>query len=230
MAPTRGARKSETAAASSLSIENQLLADIDESINFDDDENQTKDDGDSNECSFDPFSTKQFQSKRRRGFRKKPRPFSEDDIEALQQLSCAKAFSKFHSRIKREAETDESIGDYLKACALLATKLRHCKNEFLEGDNADQQIETERYKSDIHHTIDKWLKKRRDDQMYGSTKDNPWPKCSPASLRDQSTILIRRTIPWRQRSSLPVPQHIQFIIDDFPSGLQPLLHFHFHKK
>ncbi len=52
----------------------------------------------------------------------------EDDIEA---------FSKFYSRIKRETETDESIGDYLKACALLATKLRHCKNEFLDGDNAD---------------------------------------------------------------------------------------------
>ncbi|CAF1105037.1 unnamed protein product [Rotaria magnacalcarata] len=193
MAPTRGARKSETAAASSLSIENQLLADIDESINFDDDENQTKDDGDSNECSFDPFSTKQFQSKRRRGFRKKPRPFSEDDIEALQQLSCAKAFSKFHSRIKREAETDESIGDYLKACALLATKLRHCKNEFLEGDNADQQIESyykdrieeystlskqeflnlaERYKSDIHHTIDKWLKKRSKSRSHAK-KNNP---------------------------------------------------------
>ena len=41
----------------------------------------------------------------------------------------------------REAQTDESIGDYLKACALLAKKLRHCKNEFLDGDNADQQIE-----------------------------------------------------------------------------------------
>jgi len=41
----------------------------------------------------------------------------------------------------REAQTDESIGDYLKPCALLATKLRHCKNEFLEGNNADQQIE-----------------------------------------------------------------------------------------
>ena len=182
MAPTRGARKSETVAASSLSMENDLLADIDESFTYiDDDEGQLKDDEDSNESPIDPFSTKQFQSKRRRGFRKKPRPFSEDDIEALQQLSCAKAFSKFHSRIKREAETDESIGDYLKACALLATKLRHCKNEFLEGDNADQQIENyykdrleeystlskqefltlaERYKSDIHHTIDKWLKKR----------------------------------------------------------------------
>ncbi len=182
MAPTRGARKSETVAASSLSMENELLADIEESFTYiDDDEGQLKDDEDSNESPIDPFSTKQFQSKRRRGFRKKPRPFSEDDIEALQQLSCAKAFSKFHTRMKREAETDESIGDYLKACALLATKLRHCKNEFLEGENPDQQIENyykdrleeystlskqefltlaERYKSDIHHTIDKWLKKR----------------------------------------------------------------------
>ncbi len=117
-----------------------LFNDIDESLHYiDDDDVQMKDDEDSNESPIDPFSTKQFQSKRRRGFRKKPRPFSEDDIEALQQLSCAKAFSKFHSRIKREAETDESIGDYLKACALLATKLRHCKNEFLDCDNADQQ-------------------------------------------------------------------------------------------
>ena len=185
MPPKRGSRKSDTAAASSLSIENQLLADIDESINYgddDDDEGQTKDDEeDLEENPIDPFSTKQFRSKRRRGFRKKPRPFSEEDIEALQQLSCAKAFGKFHSRMTREAQADESIGDCLKACALLATKLRHCKNEFLDDDNADQQIETyykdrfeeysilskqefltlaERYKSDIHHTIDKWLKKR----------------------------------------------------------------------
>lgn len=184
MSPTRGSRKSESVAASSLSIENQLLADFDEEI---------KDDEDSNENPIDPFSTKQFQSKRRRGFRKKPRPFSEDDIEALQQLSCAKAFAKFHSRMKREAETDESIGDYLKACALLATKLRHCKNEFLEEDNADQQIENyykdrldeysslskqefltlaERYKSDIHHTIDKWLKKRSKSRSHAK-KTNP---------------------------------------------------------
>jgi hypothetical protein len=194
MGPTRGSRKSETVAASSLSIENQLLNDIDESLHYiDDDDVQMKDDEDSNESPIDPFSTKQFQSKRRRGFRKKPRPFSEDDIEALQQLSCAKAFSKFHSRIKREAETDESIGDYLKACALLATKLRHCKNEFLDGDNADQQIENyykdrleeystlskqefltlaERYKSDIHHTIDKWLKKRSKSRSH-CKKSNP---------------------------------------------------------
>jgi hypothetical protein len=191
MAPTRGSRKSETVAASSLSMENQLLADMDNYI--DDDDIQMKDDEDSNESPIDPFSTKQFQSKRRRGFRKKPRPFSEDDIEALQQLSCAKAFSKFHTRMKREAETDESIGDYLKACALLATKLRHCKNEFLDGDNADQQIENyykdrleeystlskqefltlaERYKSDIHHTIDKWLKKRSKSRSHGK-KNNP---------------------------------------------------------
>ena len=68
------------------------------------------------------------------------------------------------------------------------------------------------------------------DQMYGTSKDEPWPKCSPASLRDQATILIRRTIPWRQRSSLPIPQHIRFIIGDFPPGLNPLLHYHFHKK
>ncbi len=191
MAPTRGSRKSETVAASSLSMENQLLADMDNYI--DDDDIQMKDDEDSNESPIDPFSTKQFQSKRRRGFRKKPRPFSEDDIEALQQLSCAKAFSKFHTRMKREAETDESIGDYLKACALLATKLRHCKNEFLDGDNADQQIENyykdrleeystlskqefltlaERYKSDIHHTIDKWLKKRSKSRSHAK-KNNP---------------------------------------------------------
>ncbi len=194
MAPTRGSRKSETVAASSLSIENQLLNDIDESLHYiDDDDVQIKDDEDEGDNPIDPFSTKQFQSKRRRGFRKKPRPFSEDDIEALQQLSCAKAFSKFHSRIKREAETDESIGDYLKACALLSTKLRHCKNEFLEGDNADQQIENyykdrleeystlskqefltlaERYKSDIHHTIDKWLKKRSKSRSH-SKKNSP---------------------------------------------------------
>ena len=102
-------------------------------------------------------------------------------------------FAKFHSRMKREAETDESIGDYLKACALLATKLRHCKNEFLEEDNADQQIENyykdrleeysslskqefltlaERYKSDIHHTIDKWLKKRSKSRSHAK-KTNP---------------------------------------------------------
>ena len=190
MGPTRGARKSDTVAASSLTIENDLLNDIDESFHeLDDDDN----DKESNVNPIDPFSTKQFQSKRRRGFRKKPRPFSEDDIEALQQLSCAKAFSKFHSRMKREAETDESIGDYLKACALLATKLRHCKNEFLDGDNPDQQIEdyykdrleeystlskqeflnlAERYKSDIHHTIDKWLKKRSKSRSHAK-KANP---------------------------------------------------------
>jgi hypothetical protein len=68
------------------------------------------------------------------------------------------------------------------------------------------------------------------DQMYGSKKDQPWPKCSPASLRDQATILIRRTVHWRQRSSLPIPQHIQFVIDELPDGLKPLLHFHFHKN
>jgi hypothetical protein len=194
MSRGRGSRKSDTAAASSLSIENQLLSDIDESINYlDDDELGRKDDEDCEESAIDPFSSKQFQSKRRRGFRKKPRPFSEDDIEALQQLSCAKAFFKFHTRIKREAETDESIGDYLKACALLATKLRHCKNEFLDGDQNDQQIENyykdrldeysilskqefltlaERYKSDIHHTIDKWLKKRSKSRSHAK-KNNP---------------------------------------------------------
>ncbi|UJR22025.1 hypothetical protein I4U23_025092 [Adineta vaga] len=68
-----------------------------------------------------------------------------------------------------------------------------------------------------------------DDQMYGTTKDQPWPKCSPASLRDQATILIRRTVPWRERSSLPLPAHIQCIIHDVPTGLRPLVHFHFHK-
>ncbi len=69
MAPTRGSRKSETVAASSLSIENQLLNDIDESLHYiDDDDVQMKDDEDSNESPIDPFSTKQFQSKRRRGF------------------------------------------------------------------------------------------------------------------------------------------------------------------
>lgn len=145
-------------------------------------------DEDVESSSIDPFSTKQFQSKRRRGFRKKPRTFSEQDIEALQQLSCAKAFAKFHSKIKREAENDESIGDYLKACALLATKLRHCKNEFIENDQSEEQIENyykerleeyailskqefltlaERYKSDIHHTIEKWLKKRSSSRSHG---------------------------------------------------------------
>ena len=68
-----------------------------------------------------------------------------------------------------------------------------------------------------------------DDHMYGTTKDIQWPKCSPASLRDQAAILIRRTVPWRQRSSLPVPNHIQEIIDEIPSALRPLVHFHFHK-
>ncbi|CAF2693734.1 unnamed protein product [Rotaria sp. Silwood2] len=71
MALTRGARKFETVAASSLAIDNQLLANIDESINFNDDESQTEDDQDSNRPTFDPFATKQFQSKRRRGFCKK---------------------------------------------------------------------------------------------------------------------------------------------------------------
>jgi len=141
MSQTRESRKSETVAASSLSMENQLLADIDESINYgdDDDESQLK-----------------------------------DDIVTLQQLSCAKVFSKFHSRMKRDADTDESIGDYLKA--LLAMKLQHCKNEFLDGDNQEQQIGNyykdrleeystlskqefltlaELYKSHIHHIIDK---------------------------------------------------------------------------
>jgi hypothetical protein len=198
MSPTRGARKSDRTAASSLSIENQLLADIDESMGYLDGDESKKltnddDDDDDEANSIDPFSTKQFQSKRRRGFRKKPRPFSEDDIEALQQLSCAKAFAKFHAKIKREAETDESIGDYLKACALLATKLRHCKNEFMETDNAEEQIDhyykdrleeyvslskqefltlAERYKSDIHHTIDKWLKKRSKSRSHAK-KANP---------------------------------------------------------
>ena len=37
MAPGCGSHKSKTAAASSLSIENRLLADIDESIGYDDD-------------------------------------------------------------------------------------------------------------------------------------------------------------------------------------------------
>jgi hypothetical protein len=60
------------------------------------------------------------------------------------------------------------------------------------------------------------------DQMFGTTKDEK-------SLRDQATILIRRTIHWKERSSLPVPKHIQYIIGDFPPGLKPLLHFHFHR-
>jgi hypothetical protein len=189
-------------------IKNKLLADIE----FDDNESQTKDDEeDSNENPIDPFSTKQFQSKRRRGFRKKPRPFSEDDIEALQQLSCAKAFTKFHSRMTREAQTDESIGDYLKACSLLATKLRHCKNEFLDGDNADQQIENyykdrleeystlskqefltlaERYKSDIHHTIDKWLKKRSKSRSHAK-KANPGEYITEMSIAADDQPLPR---------------------------------------
>jgi hypothetical protein len=71
-----------------LFVFSHKLNDIDESLNYiDDDDVQIKDDEDSNENPIDPFSTKQFQSKRRRGLRKKPRPFSEDDIEALQQLS-----------------------------------------------------------------------------------------------------------------------------------------------
>ncbi|UJR29063.1 hypothetical protein I4U23_010277 [Adineta vaga] len=95
--------------------------------------------------------------------------------------------------MKKEAQTDESVGDYLKACALLATKLRHCKNEFLENDQADQQIEdyykdrveeystlskqqflnlAERYKSDIPHTIDTWLKKRSKSRSHAK-KNNP---------------------------------------------------------
>jgi hypothetical protein len=45
-----------------------------------------------------------------------------------------------------------------------------------------------------------------DNQMFGTTKDKKWAKCSPASLREQATILIRRTIHWKQRSSLPVPK------------------------
>jgi hypothetical protein len=49
-------------------------------------------------------------------------------------------------------------------------------------------------------------------------------------MNDQATILTRRTVSWIQRSSLPVPQHIQFIIDDLLSGLELLLQFHFHKK
>jgi hypothetical protein len=57
MSQTRESRKSETVAASSLSMENQLLADIDESINYGDDDEE------SNENPIDPFSTKQFQSK-----------------------------------------------------------------------------------------------------------------------------------------------------------------------
>ncbi|CAF1690379.1 unnamed protein product, partial [Adineta ricciae] len=70
MAPTRGQRKSETVAASSFSLERQLLSDIDESIHYDygdeDDQQQNRkdqDDEDSNENPIDPFSTKQFQSK-----------------------------------------------------------------------------------------------------------------------------------------------------------------------
>ncbi|UJR37368.1 hypothetical protein I4U23_030076 [Adineta vaga] len=79
----------------------------------------------------------------------------------------------FHQKKKQLLlNIDESIEDYRKDCALLVTKLRHCKNEFIENDYADQQIEdsykdrleeysnlAERYKSDIHHPIDKWLKK-----------------------------------------------------------------------
>jgi hypothetical protein len=61
------------------------------------------------------------------------------------------------------------------------------------------------------------------DQMYGTTKDK---ERSPATFRNQAAILIRRTITWRERSSFPLPQHI----DDFPAGLKPLLHFHFHQK
>jgi hypothetical protein len=67
----------------------------------------------------------------------------------------------------------------------------------------------------------------QDNQM---SNNEQWPKCSPASLRDQATILIRRTVSWRQRSSLPLPEHIQHIIEDFPPGLKPLLHFHFIKN
>ncbi len=49
-------------------------------------------------------------------------------------------------------------------------------------------------------------------------------------MNDQATILMRRTVSWIQRSSLPVPQHIQFTINDFLSRLELLLQFHFHKK
>ena len=196
-----GRRKSEQLPASSLAMENQLLADLHDEFNANEHEGdgEGEGEGEGEETSIDPFSTKQFQSRRRRGFRKKPRPFSEEDIEALQQLSSAKSFGKFHSRMKREAETDESIGDHLKACALLATKLRHCKNEFIadqqgegEGEEGEEQIQSyyedrleeysslskqeflslaERSKSDIHHTIDKWLKKRSKSRSH-LKKDN----------------------------------------------------------
>jgi hypothetical protein len=69
-----------------------------------------------------------------------------------------------------------------------------------------------------------------DDQMYGTTKDQKWPKCSPASLRDQAIILIQRTVSRRERSLLPLPKHLLFLIADFPPGLRPLLHFHFHQN
>jgi hypothetical protein len=61
------------------------------------------------------------------------------------------------------------------------------------------------------------------DQMCETAKDK---ERSPATFRNQATILIRRTIAWRECSSFPLPQHI----DDFPAGLLPLLHFHFHEK
>ena len=68
-----------------------------------------------------------------------------------------------------------------------------------------------------------------DDEMFGTTDECQWPKCSPASLRDQATILIRRTLSWQQRSSLPLPEHIQSLLEHFHRVFQPLRHFHFHK-
>ena len=73
---------------------------------------------------IDQFSSKQFQMKRRHGFRKKPRPFSEDDIEVLEQLSSTRTFAKFHSRIKYEAKTDEFIAGNYRVCALMVIKER----------------------------------------------------------------------------------------------------------
>lgn len=61
-------------------------------------------------------------------------------------------------------------------------------------------------------------------------KDDPWVRCVPASLRDQATILIRRTFNWKERSLLPLSPHIHSIINQIPSTIKPFLHFHFIEK
>ena len=67
-------------------------------------------------------------------------------------------------------------------------------------------------------------------RVYPSNEEEGWVRCVPASLRDQATILIRRTLNWKERSLLRLSPHIDSIINQIPSTIKPFLHFHFIQK